>query len=290
MLTGGRTPAGLFAIHLADGVLTPAWVVGGFVAAAALLALSVRRIGEQEVVRVGLFTAAFFVASQFHIPIGVGTVHLMLNGVVGVVLRRSAPLALAVGLLLQALLFGHGGLLALGVNVCVLALPAVLAGYGYPLLRLAANRGRRWVVLGCVGLASTAWVLVAAAAVEAVARTLGGERHFTPAGLANWWAFSAGGIATQIAGGVVGAVAVWRFDRRLAVARGVATGMTACLLTLLLNAAALALGGQEDWRALVGLVVVAHLPIVAVEALATGVVVGYLERVKPDWLRPPTGA
>jgi cobalt/nickel transport system permease protein len=211
MHTGFVPPAGLFAIHLADGVLTPAWQFGGFAAAALLLALSVWRIGEQEIVRVGLFTAAFFVASQVHVPAGVGTVHLMLNGVVGVVLRRFAPLAIAEGLLLQALLFGHGGYYALGVNAFVLSIPALLAGYGYARLRTSIGRDYSF-------------------------------------------------------------------------ACGLGVGLAACLLTLLLNAAALAFGGREDWRVLVVVVVVAHLPVVAVEALLTGVVVRYLERVKPEWL------
>ena len=95
MLTGHAPPAGLFAIHIADGVLTPAWQAGGLAAAAVLLAVTLRRLNEQEVVRVGLFTAAFFVASQIHIKVGVSSVHLMLNGVVGLVLRRFAPLAIA---------------------------------------------------------------------------------------------------------------------------------------------------------------------------------------------------
>jgi cobalt/nickel transport system permease protein len=135
----------------------------------------------------------------------------MLNGVVGVVLRRSAPLAIAVGLLLQSLLFGHGGLLTLGVNVCVLGIPAVLCGFGYAALRRTFRRGSPFVF-------------------------------------------------------------------------GFAVGFATCLLTVLLNATALTLGGQEDWWALVVFVLVAHLAVVSIEAMLTGVVVQYLERVKPEWL------
>lgn len=289
MLTAYPPTVGLFAVHLSDGVLTPAWLIGGFAVAAVLVAVSLWRIGEGQIARVGLLTAAFFVASQVHISVGVGSVHLMLNGVVGVVLRRFAPLAIAEGLLLQALLFGHGGPTALGVNVCVLSIPALLAGYGYPVLRRAARAGRPGVVLGAAWVAGWAWVVVAAGAVEAVVRTAGGERQFDLAGLAGWWALAPGAVAAAAAVAAAGVWLVRRMDTGTTFVCGVTVGLAACLLTVLLNAAALAFGGEEDWRALVGLVLVAHLPVVAVEALGTGVVVGYLERVKPEWLAAPPG-
>jgi cobalt/nickel transport system permease protein len=273
----------LFAVHIADGVLTPAWLAGGFVVAAVLLILSLRRIDEHTVVRVGLFTAAFFVASQVHIPIGVGSVHLLLNGVVGLVLVRFAPLAITVGLLLQAVLFGHGGLLTLGVNACVLGLPALLAGYGYPYLRRVSGR-RRWIILVFLWIVLAVWAIVAVAAVEGVARTFAGERQFTRAGLAEWQALAPTTLSAAFGITAVGAVLIRRLDRELTWACGVAIGLVTSLLTVLLNAAALAWGGMEDWRALVMLVLVAHLPVVAIESLATGVVVRYLERVKPEWL------
>src|SRR5262249_24058426 len=67
------------------------------------------------------------------------SVHLILNGLVGVVLGRRAPLAVAVGLTLQYLLLSHGGLTTLGINTCIVALPA-LAGGGRDSL-LARGRG-----------------------------------------------------------------------------------------------------------------------------------------------------
>jgi cobalt/nickel transport system permease protein len=118
----------LFAVHLADGVLSnPAWV-GGYLAAGVLVGFSMWRVREEEIPRIGVMTAAFFVASQIHIPLGVTSAHLLLNGLVGVLLGRRAAVAIVVGLFLQSFLFAHGGLTALGVNVTVYALPAVIAG------------------------------------------------------------------------------------------------------------------------------------------------------------------
>jgi cobalt/nickel transport system permease protein len=140
------------------------------------------------------------------------SVHLMLNGVVGIVLRRFAPVSIAVGLTLQALLFGHGGLSALGVNTCVLTIPALLAGYAYPLLRRCLRFS--WAPLAC----------------------------------------------------------------------GCAIGLAACLLTVALNVAVLLIGGQDNYEMPVKVILVAYALVVPVEAALTGVVVQYLERVKPEWI------
>lgn len=118
----------LLAVHIADGILEPPWLIGGWIALAAALAIALRRTDEREIPRIGVLTGAFFVASSIHIPLGVISVHLLLNGLVGVILRRRAAIAIAVGLTMQALLFSHGGQSAIGANFCVLAIPAYFCG------------------------------------------------------------------------------------------------------------------------------------------------------------------
>ena len=114
------------AVHIADGVLGGPWVVGGFAGAAVLSAPGLVRVREEEVPRLALMTAAFFVASSIHVPLPPTSVHLLLNGLVGVVLGRRAPLAILVGVGLQAVLLGHGGFTTVGVNTCVITLPALV--------------------------------------------------------------------------------------------------------------------------------------------------------------------
>ena len=118
----------LLAVHISDGLLEPAWLVGGFVVLAIGLGSALYKLDERDIPRIGVLTAAFFVASQNLLPLGLISVHLLLNGLVGVVLRRRAAIAIAVGLTMQALLFGHGGRTTIGVNFCVLAIPAYLCG------------------------------------------------------------------------------------------------------------------------------------------------------------------
>lgn len=129
--------ASLLAVHLADGAVSAPWLVAGFGLAAALVAVAGWRMTEEWVPRVGVLTAAFFVGSLIHFKAGPASVHLILNGLVGVTLGRRAPLAVAVGLAMQFFLFSHGGLTTLGLNTCVIAAPALAAGAAFPLLRAA---------------------------------------------------------------------------------------------------------------------------------------------------------
>ena len=116
-------------MHIADGVL-PAWVsAGGWAITIPGLGLSLRRLPPEDIPRLGLLTAAVFMASLIHVPLGPTSVHLVLNGLTGILLGPLAFLAFFVALLLQALLFQFGGLFSLGVNTLVMGGPAFLVGW-----------------------------------------------------------------------------------------------------------------------------------------------------------------
>ena len=118
-------------MHIADGVLsTPvAAVTSG--ATAATLAYSVKGIQEEEIPKTSLMAGVFFAVSLISIPVGPSTIHPLFTGLLGVVLGRRAPLAIFVGLLLQAVLFQHGGLTTLGANTLMLSIPALLSHKAY---------------------------------------------------------------------------------------------------------------------------------------------------------------
>ena len=122
-----RSDVPLFAVHISDGVLSPIFLGLGFAIALVLILPAMFRVEEEEIPRIGLLTAAFFVASLIHIKLGMTSVHMLLNGLVGVILGRRAPLAIIVALGLQALLLGHGGFTSLGVNAVVMSIPALVA-------------------------------------------------------------------------------------------------------------------------------------------------------------------
>jgi cobalt/nickel transport system permease protein len=132
----------LWAVHISDGVVTAPWLVGGFVLAGLLALLAAYRVRDEEIPRIAVLSAAFFVATLMHLPLGPTRVHLLLNGLVGVVLGRRAPLAIFIGLGLQAALLGHGGFTTIGVNACVMTLPALLAAALFAGLRRLPWFGR----------------------------------------------------------------------------------------------------------------------------------------------------
>jgi cobalt/nickel transport system permease protein len=160
-----------WAVHIADGVLSWPTLAGGFVLAALLAGLAAWRIREDEVPGVALLTAAFFAASSIHVKLGPSSVHLLLNGLVGVVLGRRAPLAILVGVTLQALLIPHGGISTIGVNACAEAVPALLAGGLFCLVSLVLQRRDRDVRLRSALVGLGGFVCGAVAVITTAALT-----------------------------------------------------------------------------------------------------------------------
>src|SRR4051812_17370761 len=108
----------LWAVHISDGMLSWPWLLAGFALAGALALLAAYRVRDEEIPRIALLSAAFFVASSIHVKLGPSSTHLLLNGLVGIVLGWRAPLAILLGVTLQAVLIPHGGLTTIGVNTC----------------------------------------------------------------------------------------------------------------------------------------------------------------------------
>jgi cobalt/nickel transport system permease protein len=112
-------------VHISEGVLSaPVLAIGGGLAAAGV-GIGLRKLDYERVPQVAMLSAAFFVASLVHVPLGLSSAHLVLNGLVGLVLGWAAFPAVFIALVLQAVLFGFGGLSVLGVNTVVMGAPAL---------------------------------------------------------------------------------------------------------------------------------------------------------------------
>lgn len=115
-------------MHIAEGVLSLPVLLTGAVTTVAGTAYGLRKLSMEAVPRCGIVSASLFVASLIHVSLGVSSVHLLLNGLGGIILGWGLFPAYLVALLLQAILFQFGGLVVLGVNTTAMALPGVFAG------------------------------------------------------------------------------------------------------------------------------------------------------------------
>ena len=118
-------------MHISDGVLSlEATVVVSAISVIAL-AKAIKELKNDDISITAVASAMFFIASFIHIPFGVTQIHLILLGVIGILISWSSFVAIFVALLLQALLLGYGGIASLGVNLFIMAMPAVVVYYLY---------------------------------------------------------------------------------------------------------------------------------------------------------------
>jgi cobalt/nickel transport system permease protein len=140
-------------MHISEGVLSPAVLAGGAALAAAGTAIGLKKLDYEAIPRVAILSAAFFAATLIHVPVGPVGLHLVLNGLMGLLLGWLAVPAILIALFLQALLFQFGGLTVLGVNTVIMAAPAVICFYAY---RGFLRRGGRAAAAAALACGATA--------------------------------------------------------------------------------------------------------------------------------------
>ena len=139
---GPPTSGALFAIMI------PLWI------AASRIVKKTLRVRQVPLLAIG---AAFsFVIMMFNVPIPGGTTGHAVGGVLVAILLGpwAAMIAITVALVIQAMLFGDGGILAIGANCFNMAVVLPFVGYGvYRLLSGTAPRdsSRRIIAAGIAG-------------------------------------------------------------------------------------------------------------------------------------------
>jgi cobalt/nickel transport system permease protein len=157
-------------MHIPDAVLSPGVAAATYAVAAGGLGYSLKRLEDQLRERatalMGVLSAFVFAAQMVNFPIGPLPIsgHL-LGGVLAAVLLGPWAGAVVIGavLIVQCLLFGDGGLTALGANFVNMGLIGAVGGYAiYAPIRRAIG-GRGGVLIGAM---VAAWfsVLLAAGA------------------------------------------------------------------------------------------------------------------------------
>ncbi len=168
-------------MHISEGVLSPGILIAGAALTAAGVAVGLRGLKDREIPSTGILSAAFFVASLVHVPIGPASVHLVLNGLLGFILGWRAFPAILVGLGLQGVLFQYGGITVLGVNTLNMALPAVTCYY---LFGWGVRAGTTKVVLGIAAFACGCCAILMSGVLVGFSLYLTGEAFLPAAKLA----------------------------------------------------------------------------------------------------------
>lgn len=116
-------------MHISEGVLSAPVLLAGAALSLGGLTLGLKKLSHDHVPQAAILSAAFFVASLVHVPVGFSSAHLILNGLLGAILGWVAFPVICIALLLQAVLFQFGGLTVLGVNTFTMAFPAVVCAF-----------------------------------------------------------------------------------------------------------------------------------------------------------------
>ena len=133
-------------MHISEGVLSAPVLLSGGALSAVGVAVGLKTMDEKDIPKTAIVASALFVASLIHIPLGPTSVHLILNGIAGMILGWRIFPAFLVSLFLQSVLFQFGGLTALGVNVFNVALPGILAYYIFKIFK--DKEDKIYIVIG----------------------------------------------------------------------------------------------------------------------------------------------
>ncbi|WP_344217837.1 energy-coupling factor ABC transporter permease [Nonomuraea bangladeshensis] len=122
-------------MHVPDGFFNVATSVSAGAVAAAGVAVCLRgarrELDDRTAPMAGLVAAFIFAVQMLNFPVAAGTSGHLLGGALAAILvgPYTGVLCMAVVLLVQAVFFADGGLTALGVNVTIMGLVTVLAGW-----------------------------------------------------------------------------------------------------------------------------------------------------------------
>jgi len=182
-------------MHIPDGYLGPA-TSGVFYAVMIPLWVAASRIVKRtlkakQVPLLAIGAAFSFVIMMFNVPIPGGSTGHAVGGVLVAILLGpwAAMIAITVALVIQALLFGDGGITAIGANCFNMAVVLPFVGYGvYRLLGGATvNSSRRVVaafVAGYVGINVAAFLAGVEFGLQPhLCHTVSGQSLYCPYGL-----------------------------------------------------------------------------------------------------------
>jgi len=137
-------------MHIPDGYLSPQTyipLIGAFVGSAAIAVKKVKNeVSARNIPYLGMAAAFSFIIMMFNLPIPGGTTgHAVGSAVIAILFGPwAATIAVSVALIIQALVFGDGGITAIGANCFNMAVFMPFAAYYiFKLLSLNAIKKMR---------------------------------------------------------------------------------------------------------------------------------------------------
>ena len=137
-------------MHIPDGYLSPQTTIPGFVAMVPMWGVSFhkvkRELEKKNVPQLALCSAFAFLAMMFNVPVAGGSPAHAVGAVLIAILLGpwAATVSVSTALLIQALVFGDGGIMAFGINCINMAVVMPFAGYGlYKLIAGKSDSGSR---------------------------------------------------------------------------------------------------------------------------------------------------
>ena len=156
-------------MHIPDGYLSPSTCAVFYAAAAPFWYVALQRLKRLLTSRlvplISIFSAFSLVVMMFNLPLPAGTTgHAVGMGLGAIVLGPwGAIIAISIALILQALFFGDGGILAIGANSFNMAILGSLVAYA--LYRALAGRAPLTAPRRAVAGAVAGYVAINAAAL-----------------------------------------------------------------------------------------------------------------------------
>lgn len=154
-------------MHIPDGLMTPEVVAAGWLVALIALAFCIskvnRRVDDKVIPFMAILAAGIFVAQMVNFPVWGGTTGHLLGAALATILLGpyAAVIVISVILIIQCLVFGDGGLTALGLNIANMAIVGCLSSW--LIFRPISRKSEKTGVL----LAAWTSVFVAAAVTAA---------------------------------------------------------------------------------------------------------------------------
>jgi cobalt/nickel transport system permease protein len=122
-------------MHIPDGYLSPQTyipLIGAFVAVASVAVRKVKNeVSARNIPYLGMASAFSFIIMMFNLPVPGGTTgHAVGSAVIAILFGPwAAMIAVSVALIIQALIFGDGGITAIGANCFNMAVFMPFAAY-----------------------------------------------------------------------------------------------------------------------------------------------------------------